>query len=276
MEPSQVRRAVEAARSTARELGLQVNDTVVIHNSDRIAVRLIPCDVLARIAPQAWEDGFQFEAEVARRLAETDSPVGELEPRAEPRVYMRDTFILTLWTYYEQVGEIAPADYADALVRIHAGLRQIDLAAPHVTDRVAGWAEEVDNREQTPELAGPDRELLSNTFNRVRNAINRWDTSDQLLHGEPHPGNLLSTSRGPLFIDLHTCQRGPVEYDLAYVPEEVAAHYPGADQDLVQQFRVLMWAGVTTMRWRSWDQLPNRDYWRVEGLNQLRAALGRA
>ena len=53
MEASQVRRAVEAARSTACELGLQANDVVVIHNSDRIAVRLIPCDVLARIAPQA-------------------------------------------------------------------------------------------------------------------------------------------------------------------------------------------------------------------------------
>jgi hypothetical protein len=275
MEPSQVRRAVEAARSTACELGLHVNDVVVIHNSDRIAVRLIPCDVLARIAPQAWEDGFQFEAEVARRLAETDSPVGKLEPRAEPRVYVRDTFALTLWTYYEQVGAIAPADYADALIRIHAGLRQIDLAAPHITDRVAAWAEEVDNRAQTPELPGSDRELLSTTFNRVRNAMNRWDTGDQLLHGEPHPGNLLSTSSGPLFIDLHTCQRGSIEYDIAYVPEEVAAHYPGANQHLVHQFRVLMWAGVTTMRWRPSDQLPNRDYWRVEGLNQLRAALER-
>ena len=100
MEPSQVRRAVEAARSTACELGLQVNDAVVIHNSDRIAVRLIPCDVLARIAPQAREDGFHFEAEIARRLAETDSPVGELAPRAGPRVYVRDAFALTFWTYY--------------------------------------------------------------------------------------------------------------------------------------------------------------------------------
>jgi thiamine kinase-like enzyme len=105
--------------------------------------------------------------------------------------------------------------------------------------------------------------------------MKRWDTGDQLLHGEPHPGNLLSTSRGPLFIDLHTCQRGPVEYDIAYVPEEVAAHYPGANQHLVQQFRILMWVGFTTMRWRPGDQLPNRDYWRVEGLNQLRAVLDR-
>lgn len=74
MESSQVRRAVEAARLTACELGLQVNDAVVIYNSDRIAVRLIPCDVPARIAPQAWEDGLQFEAAVARSLAESDSP----------------------------------------------------------------------------------------------------------------------------------------------------------------------------------------------------------
>jgi len=275
MEPFQVRSAVEAARSTACELGLQVNDVVVIHNSDRIAVRLIPCDVLARIAPQAWEDGLQFEAEVARRLAKSDSPVGELEPRAEARVYVRDTFALTLWTYYEQVGDIAPVDYADALIRIHAGLRQIDLAAPHITDRVAAWAEELNAPAQTPELLSSDRALLSNTLNRVRDAISRWDTGDQLLHGEPHPGNLLSTSSGPLFIDLHTCQRGPVEYDIAYVPEEVAAHYPGANQHLVHQFRILMWVGFTTMRWRPGDQLPNRNYWRVEGLNQLRAALAR-
>ncbi len=78
MEPSHVRRAVEAARATACELSLHVNDAVVMHNSDRIVVRLIPCNVLARIAPQAREDGLHFEAEVARRLAETDSPVGAL------------------------------------------------------------------------------------------------------------------------------------------------------------------------------------------------------
>ena len=276
MEPSKVQRAVEAARLTARELGLRVADAVGVHNSARIAVCLPPCAVLARIGPQAWGDGFQFEAEVARRLAETGSPVGELEPRAEPRVYVRDAFALTLWTYYEQVGEVAPADYADALVRTHAGLRQIDLAAPHINERVAAWVEEVNDPEGMPELPGPEREFLSDTFRRVRSAIDRWDIDDQLLHGEPHPGNLLSTRRGPLFIDLHTCQRGPVEYDLAYAPEEVAAHYPGADQELVHQFRVLMWAGITTMRWSPQDQFPDRDYWRVEGLNRLRAALGRA
>jgi hypothetical protein len=80
MEASEVRRAVEAGGSTASAQGLQVDDIVVIHNSDRIALRLIPCDVLARVAPSAHQAGSEFEVEVTRRLTETDGPVAELEP----------------------------------------------------------------------------------------------------------------------------------------------------------------------------------------------------
>jgi Phosphotransferase enzyme family len=296
MEPSEVRRAVDAAGATASELGLQVDDAVVVHNSDRIAVRLTPCDVLARVAPLSLhggrgQAGMEFEAEVARRLAETDSPVGELEPRVDPGVHVRDAFALTFWTYYESVvadrrggapleqlgmsSDLAPADYANALVRLHAGLRKIDLQAPHITARVAGWTKGAGDPEQTPDLRDSDRELVSDTLRRVSAAMSCWGSDEQLLHGEPHPANVLSTRRGPLFIDVGTCQRGPVEYDLAYVPDEVAEHYPGADQDLVHQFRILMWAGVTTMRWNRNDQIPNRDVRRIEALNQLRAALDR-
>jgi aminoglycoside phosphotransferase (APT) family kinase protein len=290
MEPFEVRRAIDAAWKTVSALGLQVSSTVVVHNSDRIAVRLLPCDVLARIAPASWHEGMEFEVEVARRLAKIDSPVGELDPRVEHGVYLRDGFAITLWTYYESVGDrrdggaqhlgmftgLGPADYAGALVRLHGDLRQIDLAAPHITDRVAEWIEGAETRQLTPDLHDRDRELLSDTLRRVSTAINSGDSVEQLLHGEPHPGNVLETPKGPLFIDVGTCQRGPVEYDLAYTPEEVAEHYPGANQGLVHKFRILMWAGVATMRWFQDDQYPRRDYWRTEALNQLRATLDRS
>ena len=85
----------------------------MLHNSNRLAVRLMPCDVLARVAPVAHQ-GAQFEVEVAPRLAEAGCPVAALEPRVEPRVYVRDGFVITLWTYYEPVPpEIAPAEYAE-------------------------------------------------------------------------------------------------------------------------------------------------------------------
>lgn len=276
MEPSQVRRAIEAGAATASALGLHVDDAVVVHNSDRIALRLIPCDVLARVAPSAHRAGSEFEVEVARRLAATDGPVAELEPRAGQRVHVRDGFAISLWTYYEPAGsQIEPAEYAVALRRLHAALRRTDLEAPHFTDRVADAQREVDDRERTPALLGPDRELLSGTLRRLSSSIYRGGAGEQLLHGEPHPGNVLSTRRGPLFVDLGTCCRGPIEFDVAHAPEDVAEHYPGADHDLVDLCRTLMWAMITTWRWRHDDQLPDGHYWRVEGLNQVRAALDR-
>lgn len=277
MQPSEVRRAIEAASATASELGLYVEDTDVIHNSDRIAVRLIPCDVLARVGPIAHQGGFEIEVEAARRLAETDSPVGELVPQIEPRVYLRDDFAISLWIYYEPVvpSGIAPADYAHALKRIHAGLRRIDLVAPRFTDHVAARQRLVAAQGLTPELLSVDRDLISTTLSRLSTAIISEATSEQLLHGEPHPGNVLSTGSGPLFIDLATCCYGPIEYDLAFVPDEARAHYSGTNSELIHQCSALMWAMFAAQRWSRDDQIPNRNYWRIEGLNRLRVALDR-
>lgn len=273
MEASQVELAIELASATVRELGLPVRDAIVVHNSDRIAVRFTPCDVLARIAPQIAAEGLQFEADLAYRLAESGCPVGLLEPHAQSRVYLRDGFAFTLWLYYEQHGEIAPADYADALRRFHAASRQIELNAPHISERINTWSERLHDLQQTPDIPDPERRLLSESLKRVQAAMKRHDSADQLLHGEPHPGNLLSTSQGPLFIDFHTCQRGPIEYDIAFIPEAAAPLYLGANQALVHEFRILMWAGFTIMRWYPWDQFPERDHWRAEGMKLLRAAL---
>ncbi len=190
---------------------------------------------------------------------------------------MREAFAITLWTYYEPVASsgVAPADYAQALIRLHAGLRQIGLGAPHFTDRVAEAQRVVGDRERSPELHEPDRKLLSSTLSRLRAAIGGQGCGEQLLHGEPHRGNLLNTRRGALFVDLETCCHGPVEFDIAHAPEEVGEHYPGADQDLIDLCRILMRAMVTAWRWDQEDQFPDRLHWRIEGLNQLRVALDR-
>lgn len=262
-------RAIDAGRATAAALGLRSDDVVVIHNSDRVVVRLLPCDVLVRVAPLADLSGSEFEVEVARRLAEVDAPAAELDPRVEPEVHVRDQFAISLWTYYEPVrSEIAPPLYAEALGRYHAALRQIDLAAPHFTDRVAIALAAVNDPERTPALRDTDRELLRTALSAPISG-----GADQLLHGEPHSGNLLNTHRGLLFVDLATCCRGPVEFDLAHAPEEVAEHYPGANHIRMRQCRTLMWAMFTVWRWRRDDQLPDGAHWRAEGLNLVRSYL---
>ena len=275
MQTSDVRTAVGAAMSTASALGLGADDAVVLHNSNRLTLRLLPCNVVARIAPTAYQASAEFEVEVARRLAETDSPVAALEPRVEPRVYLRDGFVMNLWTYYEPVSPqaIGQVEHGHALERLHAGMRQIDVTTPHFTDRVAEAQQLVGSRELTPALADDDRALLSTTLGSLRRAIEDRGANEQLLHGEPHPGNLLNTKSGPRFIDLETCCRGPVEFDIAYAPNEVGQHYPGADQELLRQCRVLMLAMVAAWRWDRTDQFPDGRRMGNELLSQIRAAL---
>ena len=277
MKAVEVPRAVAAGMSTASALDLRVDDAVVLHDSNRLAVRLLPCDVLARVAQVAHQAAAEFEVEVARRLAETDSPVAGLEPRVEPRVYVRDGFAVTLWTYYEPVPprDVAPPEYAQALEQLHAGMRQIDVTAPHFTDRVAEAQWLVGYRAQTPELADADRELLSTTLRTLRRAIDEHGADEQLLHGEPHPGNLLRTKKGLLFVDLESCCRGPVEFDIAHAPEEVSEHYPAGTQDLLRECRILVLAMIATWRWDRDDQLPNGRQLGTEWLSQIRAALDR-
>ena len=109
----------------------------------------------------------------------------------------------------------------------------------------------------TPALADADRELLSNTLRSRRQAIGDRGAAEQLLHGEPHPGNVLSTKNGLLFIDLETCCRGPVEFDLAHVPEDVVEHYPDVDEELLSECRLLVLAMVAAWRWDPDDQFPD-------------------
>ena len=272
MQASERPRAVAAARSTASALDLTVDDAIVLQDSNRLVLRLIPCDVVARVAPIAYQASAEFEVELAQLLAETESPVAALDPRVEPPIHVRDGFVMNMWTCYEPVPprELPPADYARALGRLHAGMRQIDLATPHFTDRVAEAQQLVASRDHTPALADADRELLSNTLRSLRRAIGERGAAEQVLHGEPHPGNVLSSKNGLLFIDLETCCRGPVEFDLAHVPEEVSERYPGVDQELLRECRIIVLAMVAAWRWDRGDYYPNGRQAGRELLSALR------
>lgn len=277
MKESDIGRAVAAGMSIAATLDLKVKDAVVLHNSNRLAVRLRPCEVLARVAPVGDRDGAEFEVLLARRLGETSSPVADLDPRVEPRVYLRDGFAVTLWTHYDAVAteEVSPSEYVQALKRLHAGMRQVDVPVPHFTDRVATAQSLVGDPEATPDLPDEDRKLLGDTLRDLREAVVDRGADEQLLHGEPHPGNLLATRRGPLFVDLETCCRGPVEFDIAHAPEEVGRLYPAVDPDLLRDCRVLTLAVATTWRWDRCDQLPSGRQLGKEWLGQIRSAVDR-
>ena len=246
-----------AAKALAEDLDLRVDDVVVIHDSNKLALRLLPCDLFARVALTGQEVA-AFEVELAQRLVATASPVAELEPRIEQRIYERDGFTVTWWTHYESVAPKLdqPGAYADALHRLHTGMRSVEVATPHFLDRAAEAERLVAHRHETPALPEADRHLLLGTLQGARERICSRGAAEQLLHGEPHPGNLLSTQRGLLFIDLETCCRGPIEFDVAHVPHEVSALYPDLDHVLLAECRRLALAMVAAWRWDVRDDFP--------------------
>ena len=273
MQAAEARRAVAAAMSSASALDLAVDDAVVLNDSNRLVVRLMPCDVVARVTPLTHPWSAEREVDLVRRLAETDSPVAGLEPRVEPRVFERDGFAISMWTYFEPVASSAP------IRRVRAGARSvcmpvfvsIDVTAPHVMDRVSSAQQDVANQDVTPDLAEMDRELLAVTLRDLREVVVNRHAAEQLLHGEPHPGNVLDTTNGPLFMDFENGAHGPVEYDLAWVPKEVSERYPGADQDLVDECRGIVLAIIAMHRWRRGDEHPSGRQSGVAFVDVLRA-----
>ena len=50
MDAPEVERAVTVATELGAELGLAVDEAKVVCNSNKLALRLLPCDVFARVA----------------------------------------------------------------------------------------------------------------------------------------------------------------------------------------------------------------------------------
>ena len=256
MEAELVSRAMAAATALAGALGLRVNDAVVIQNSNKLALRLLPCDVFARVAPLGQEVA-ALEVELARRLAAIASPVAALEPRVEPRVYERDGFAVTLWTYHEaspdQTRRPTTQTRSSVCTRGCEVSRSRRRTSRTESQRLNGWS----RTERNPRALRGRSASPPDTLHSAGQQIHSRGAAEQLLHGEPHPGNLLSTQGGLLFIDLETCCRGPVEFDVAHVPDEVSAHYPDVDRVLLQECRRLVLAMVAAWRWDIRDEFPN-------------------
>jgi aminoglycoside phosphotransferase (APT) family kinase protein len=125
---------------------------------------------------------------------------------------------------------------------------------PHFAERLAEIRRWLVDDDVTPDLADDDRRIL---VERLKVPGRVQAAPEQLLHGEPHPWNVLVTPHGLRFIDFENCARGPIEYDLAWVPDDVSRGCAEADQELVGECRSLVLALIAAHRWHRDDQHPS-------------------
>lgn len=273
MDPARIPAARATAARAARNAGLTVDGDEELQVSNRVVLRLTPCDTVARVADAGEEHAAARELALAAALLARDAPVAGPDARVAPEVIVTDGFAVSFWAYHPPVPprELDPRAHADTLARLHAALRTVEgIDAPHYTEKAARAVALMSSATSVPAIPDDDRSFLLDVLASSLAEVAAAAPVEQLLHGEPHGGNVLRTSRGLLFTDFEAACRGPVELDVADVDDDVAAHYPDVHPALLRQCQRLVQAMVATWCWAGYDDHDNLRHFAHVLLDVLR------
>ena len=242
---------LEAAGASGAAAGFASTDPLVLQQTNNVVVWLRPHPVVAKVG--RWPHSAEVlarEVAVAQHLATTGAP--SAAPIGPLRIDGPGGLPVSLWERIEEVegATLDEIELARALASLHEGLRSlppglpsflwaIDLAAATLAD---------DHRMQSLDAArlAPLRERMARWAASARDL---QEADAQVLHGEPHAGNVILTAAGPCFVDFESTCTGPLEWDLASLPPGVAAATSGVDHELLATLRLLNSARVATWGW---------------------------
>jgi aminoglycoside phosphotransferase (APT) family kinase protein len=210
--------AAAAAVAAGRDIGLRVDDPVVLSDGTNVLVHLRPSPVVARVSVTLLRGTEALENELAFALAAAERGARVAAP-ADDRVHERDGFPITFWRYVEH-RRAEPADAAAvgaALRTLHDAVADLDLQLPRFDrlDEVESVARALDH---------PDSALMLRAIAAARERLGRLELVERPLHGDAHMRNVLVTQTGPQWSDLENVCSGPVEYDLACLAWRTKVH----------------------------------------------------
>jgi hypothetical protein len=254
----------EAASKFAREFGVEVDQAVLLQDTNNIVFWLAPSPVVAKVGSSRTER-LERELKTAIALEDASAPIigpSRLFPRA---VHKCQGYDITFWRYVSEVGADLPARaVATALDVLHTA-----LAGIKGTGELPAFSEELDLVEQrlqdprfAPRLGKADRRLLLGALK-----VSPGDGLNNVLHGSPHRFNILGERGVVRFIDFETVCRGPIEWDLAHLEPEVAEAYP-ATFDATTLTRCRLAVSAKTAAW-CWDQADQNEAMQQHALHHL-------
>jgi Phosphotransferase enzyme family len=252
--------AVDASVCVAKEFGLRVQEPVLLRSTNNVVAWLRPSAGVAKIGVGA-QRGFDREISVASELSALGGPVVAPASEVPAVVHRHDGFTITFWRYYPQPSDvdIQGEQVAAALHHLHATCARLssELRArlPLYVAELQSVSELLADAGQLPALPAEDRHLLIRVFDHLWKRLHVDSHADTpvVIHGAPHPYNVLLVEGQPRFIDFETTCIGPVEWDLAHTSPETAHAYAGdVDRQLLKTCRDLVrvktaawcWAGV--------------------------------
>jgi len=247
--------AVEAAVRVAERFGLSVEDPVLLRSTNNVVAWLSPLMVVAKIGvgPKL---GFHTEVAVASELEALGGPIVPPAPEFPAIVHSQDGFHVTFWRYYPQPPDVdIPCDQLTTALRgLHAACAQLSaelrVGLPSYLEELQSVSELLRDATRLSALPERDRRLLIRVFDQLWQQVQASSPSSThaVIHGSPHPYNVLLVDGMPRFIDFETTCIGPIEWDLAHMSPDTARNVAGEiDAHLLQICRDLV--RVKTAAW---------------------------
>ncbi|KZB79890.1 aminoglycoside phosphotransferase family protein [Amycolatopsis regifaucium] len=243
-------RAVAAAVSAGRDLGITVTEPEVLYDVFSVIVRLAPSPVVVRVPtvlPRTTTLETQLtdqrrELAVASWLGEKGLPVVKPSPLVPAEPVQRDGFSMTFWELVEFVEDAnLTVEYSAKLVaKLHAALRDYpgELAVLNGVDPFI--PDGLTRLEGRPDLLAPaDLDRARREWAVFRPLLASEEAfaeafpgaTVQPIHGDAPGYNLIVTTDGELYSDFELVNRGPIERDLAFNgPEGIEAYNAAAGE----------------------------------------------
>ncbi|MGH9047002.1 MAG: aminoglycoside phosphotransferase family protein [Acidimicrobiales bacterium] len=224
-----------------------MDDSVVLQETNHVVVWLRPAPVVAKVAVRHRKDEDLYrEHALATELAALGAEVAV--PFADPTVHAPTGLLVTLWEHLGQrtTAPVGSEELAASIRRLHECLAVTTVPLPSYARDLLLAQVALTDFSRTGTLEENDRSLLLAVFEDGLGRLDDHQVNERRLHGEPHEGNRIVTSAGVQWLDFESSCVGPIEWDLAFVPVEVARCYRGIDGDLLALLRRLNSARVAT------------------------------
>lgn len=208
---------IRAATETAQRHGIQPDRCDILQNASTLVLRLTE-NLVARVVadvdgPRKGTEWFARENAIAAHLTRHGAPAIPLHPALPPGPHEHLGYTLNFWQFVT-ITEDPPANEAvgRTLYQCHAILSSFAEPLPSL----AIVRESIDLLQTLRDkslLPAPTIEMLRAHLEEALQVLGHH--SQQALHGDSHPGNLLNTTGGLLWTDWEDAFAGPVEWDVA-------------------------------------------------------------
>ncbi|UJR84065.1 Hypothetical protein I5071_61360 [Sandaracinus amylolyticus] len=222
--PPSIDSVMHETRALVRELGLEHVEPVVIADRSNLVLHLAPHPLVARVAmaTSMVRVGMQWlrrEVELSRFLDARGASVTRPSTTIDAGPFERAGLVISVWDLETiTANAIDPQRAGARLAEAHRLLAAHDAPA---LPEWGGWDEAravLERARESGAWSASEAHRVASAWERAERIVESArarTASFQPVHGDAHLGNVLATSRGPVWTDWEDAFVGPIEWDLA-------------------------------------------------------------